>query len=348
MYTRIIIIVALILLMGGCTSLDIKDFEAWQTVELEMSELAPTKEQLAAFATKPKVVVANFREPQEPRVREISSLANLASTLMGTTEKYLTDAGIEAISRDEAQKLLGEVQIAEQKDKVGGYTGPIIAQYVIVGHIESVDTSVEFQEASEYYTKKGERIYTPPKCKYKASMIGTVRVYTVPQLRIAKSVKMQGTDNTSEDSKGNCENNPANLTALIRKAGDDALYDASTKFQNFFAPQGYIIEMRRSPNGKNYIIKVTIGSNRGLKRGKKVEVFTKTLQKNPFTGESTEEERKVTTGRVTDQVGESYAWIMLDEPELANRLKIGDYVKMKFEKSWLRRIGGELQEKLHL
>jgi hypothetical protein len=342
MYTRHIIFVGILLLMGGCTSLDIKDFDAWQPVDLEKSELAPTD------LANSKFVVANFREPPDPRVKGISSLANLASLMMGTTEKYLTDAGIEVVSRNDAQKLLGEVQLAEQKGKVGGYKGPVIAQYVIVGHIDSVDTSAEFQEASEYVTKKGERIYTPPKCKYEANVTGTIRVYTVPKLIIAKSVSMRGTDNTSEDSRGNCENNPAKLTALIREAGDEALYDASTKFQNFFAPHGYIIEMRKSPNGKDSIIKVTIGSNRGLKIGKTVEVFTKTLQNNPLTEESTQEERKVTTGRVTNQVGESYAWIMLDEPELANRLKIGDYVKMKFEKSWFKRATGKIKEKLHL
>jgi hypothetical protein len=335
MYTRIIFVVGIILLMGGCTSLDIKDFDAWQNVELEMSELAPTKEQLISLAAKPKVVVADFREPKEQRIRENSLLANLASLMMGTTEKYLTQAGIEVVSRNEAQKLLGEVQIAEQKDKVGGYTGPLIAQYVIVGHIDSVDTSSEFQEASSYTNKKGERIDIRPKCNYKATVIGKVRVYTVPQLRMVKSVNMQGTDTTSEDSRGYCPKTAADLIALIRKAGDNALDDASTKFQNFFAPQGYIIEMRQAPNGKNYIIKVTIGSDRGLKRGKTVEVFTKTLQYNPLTGESSQEERKVTTGRITDQVGELYAWIMLDEPELAKRIKIGDYIKMKFEKSWL-------------
>jgi hypothetical protein len=286
MYTRIIFFVGIVLLMGGCTGLDIKDITALQDVEIKKSELVPNKEQLASVATKPKVVVDKFREPADQTVRELSSLANLASAMIGATERYLAEAGIEIVNRSEAQELLGEVELAEQQNKVGsgGYKGPQVAQYVIVGRIDSVDTSAKFIEASEYYTKKGERIYISPKCKYGANVGGKLHIYTVPQLRLAKSVGVQDDATTYENSRGACQRNPAGFTALIRDAGEQAVKGARTEFQNFFAPKGYVIEMRT--DGKHYYIKVTIGSKRGLKKGGTAEIFTKTLQKNPLTGES--------------------------------------------------------------
>lgn len=334
MYTHIIFFVGIVLLMGGCTSLDIKDIEGLSPVDMLRAELAPTKAQVVSVATKPKVVVDKFREPSDHRVRELSSLANLANVLTGTTEKYLTQAGIELVSRSEAQNLLGEVKLAEQQGKVGGsggYQGLQVAEYVIVGRIDSVDTSAKFQEAYEYQDKEGKRVRIPPKCKYRADVTGKLHIYTVPQLRVAKSVNVRGNANKTEDSRGRCDKNPTSSTSIIREAGEDAVEGARIEFQNFFAPKGYVIEMRSSKDGKQYFIKVTIGKKRGLKRGEAVEIFTKTLQKNPLTEEVAEEERKITTGKVTNQVGESYAWIILDEPELAKRIKIGDYIKMKFK-----------------
>ena len=352
MYTRILFFVGIVLLIGGCSNLNIKDLDAWQNVNLRISELAPTKEQFAFFASKPRVVVDKFREPDDRRVRTLSSLANLASTLTGSTEEYLTQVGIEIVNRGEAQKLLGEVKLAELKNKVGdpsGYNGPQVAQYVIVGHINSVDTSAVFQEAyyievptyinvptTEGKTEKKEQIEQiekkriPPQCTYSANVVGKLRIYMVPKLRVAKSISVRNGATRTEDSRGSCRKDPTNFTALIRQAGERAIGRVGTTFQNFFAPKGYIVEMRRDKKGKKYLIKVTVGSERGLTKGRKADIFTQTLQKNPFTGETLAEERKLTTGRVTNQIGESYAWIILDKPKFANRLKIGDYVKIKF------------------
>jgi hypothetical protein len=306
MYTRLIIFVGLILLMGGCISQgEIKPGEM-QTVSLLSSDSAPTEAQIAATG-QPKVVLDEFREPKDQRVIEISSLANLASTLMATAEKYLTEAGIEVISRKEAKQLLDEVKLAEQTGKVGvgGYTGPLIARYVLVGRIDSVDTSATRLSSN--------------KCKEEANVGGTIHIYMVPQLQIAKSVNMRG--NATRYGGGNCQNNPANLTALIREAGEKAVGDARTKLQNFFAPKGYITEMRQDPTGKIFSIKVNIGSQLGLKKGNPVEVFS-------------DKEQKITTGKITEQITKSDAWIILDDPEQAKHVKKGYYVKMTFEKGW--------------
>ncbi len=332
MNTRAILFACAALVLGGCSNLDIKDIDAWADVDIERSEFAPDKAQLAAAAGKPKVVVDKFVEPDDNLVRKLASLANLSSVMAGSAEDYLTQAGVEVVGRNEAQTLLNEVRLAETKGRAGQYQGPQVVQYAIVGRVDGVDTSSKFQEAYCVDTKEGRQCY-PPKCTYKADVTGRIRIYTVPQLRVVKSIKIQDDATKIEDTRSSntCTNRGATgYTALIRDAGEQAVKGSRIEFQNFFAPKGYISDMRTKEN--QYIVKITIGKNRGIDKGSLIEIFTKKLEEDELTGETIEEDRKIASGKVTSEIRQSYAWVLLDKPERAARIKIGDFVKLTFKK----------------
>ncbi len=328
------------LLLGGCgPSLNIKNLDDLTPEQLEKADPAPTPSEISDSSNKPKIVIADFLEPADVHIKKLSLLSGLAREMTGNTEKYLSDAGVTLIAREEAASLLNEVQLSEMQGKVGQYNGPSVAQYVIIGRINSITTSSDFTEGSTYKNKKGEIIRISPECNYKANVTGRLRIYLVPELRMVKTIPLEQDSSSREDSRGSCNKHPASFTNLIREAGDQAVKSSRILFQNFFTPKGYILEKRLDQKKALSFFKINLGSNRDLKQGAQVEVYNKTSETNPLTGKVSLEERKIATGYVTNQMGEKYAWILIEDLEKANRVKLGNYVTMKFKKGWGENVG---------
>jgi hypothetical protein len=60
---------------------------------------------------------------------------------------------------------------------------------------------------------------------------------------------------------------------------------------------------------------------------------TRFLYQDRMVGESRADERKVADGEVTDYVGDDYAWISVSSTEEANKIKLGDHVKVLHKKT---------------
>ena len=319
------------LLLGGCgPSLNIKNLDDLIPEQMEKAVPAPTKTELATG--RPKIVIANFLDPEDEDIKKLSLLSGLAREMTGNTETYLSEVGVTIIDRNEAPSLLNEVQLSEMQGKAGQYNGPLVAQYAIIGRINSITTATEFQEGKSYKNKKGETIRIPPKCRYKANVTGILRIYIVPELRIVKTIQLNQDSSNTEDSRGSCNQNPLGFTNLIQQAGQQAVKSSRILFQNFFTPKGYILEKRVNHKEKLSYFKINIGKKRGLKKGLKVEVYNKISDTNPLTGEVTLEERNIATAYVTNKIGAKYAWILIEDIDMAKRVKLGNYITIQFEK----------------
>jgi hypothetical protein len=63
-------------------------------------------------------------------------------------------------------------------------------------------------------------------------------------------------------------------------------------------------------------------------------------------GESRADERKVADGEVTDYVGDDYAWISVSSTEEANKIKLGDHVKVLHKKTMGEAIMDPMKKRL--
>ncbi len=316
-----IFLISAILLIAGCAGLDIKHpDDGWQVVELSRSPLAPSSEDLEET----KILVSKFEEPSNETLKKISSLASLADAMTASTEKLISEVGVEIIDRQDpaAVLLANEIQLAEAQGRKGVYEGPKVAKYTFFGRIVSVSTDAKYQAQQKKQAAK---------CQYEANVTGILRIYTVmPRVKVIKSLDLRSSASTSEDAGSpSCDENPEKHTTIIRTAGEKAVESLRSEFENFFLPTGYITEMRT--DGKKYIVKVSIGKKQGLKMGDRVHIFTKKQSKTSL-GIVDEEERKINSGQVTNQIADNYAWILIEKHKTAEEIKLGDIFKVTFEK----------------
>ena len=113
---------------------------------------------------------------------------------------------------------------------------------------------------------------------------------------------------------------------MVIKSLNRAVSNAYNSIKKFFAPRGYIYEVRK--NGDELIAKITLGKNQGIKEGMKLNIYD--LKKDPLTGEI--EKYKIGEGKVSNIIFENSCWITVDMDN--GELKIGDMVKPNFETSF--------------
>ncbi len=119
------------------------------------------------------------------------------------------------------------------------------------------------------------------------------------------------------------------LIGGIKKAAARALASAAPQLSKYFSVKGYVLQVRRSPDGKMRAALVNIGSKAGLKPGIGLLVYAFQAIQDPFTGQATCDVVKMpVTLRVTDQVQEDKAWTIIEgPPEYINRIRPGQLVE---------------------
>ena len=106
----------------------------------------------------------------------------------------------------------------------------------------------------------------------------------------------------------------------------------SYKVKNFFAKMGYVLE-KRSLKDKS-IFKINLGSSDGIKQGDKFEIISKYSVNNNLTGATDVEKRIIATGKISDKIDPKTCWIIIDDKNDADLIRLGDTVKFKYEKNW--------------
>jgi hypothetical protein len=221
-----------------------------------------------------------------------------------------------------ANKIKDEIKAAEIARETESYIG---ADYLIKGKILNVTYNALYHRGFYYYvkTKHGKiRKYSPPYYSYTACS----------QINItATSLKTLNDEYDSTFEK--CAYYSSNLAfrkfypSLVIKALNKTVKSAYESLKKFFAPKGYIYEVRK--NGGDLIAKITLGKNQGMREGLKLDIYT--VKKDPVTGEI--EKYKIGEGEVSNIIFDNSCWIKVDLEDNA-RLEIGDVARPNFETSF--------------
>lgn len=291
----------------------------------------------------PKVVVFALDE-NDNQVAKQSQLGNsIASDIENILAKYRL---AELVDRSAAAKLQKEIALSEMH-KTGSYNGPKVADYAVSGTISNAEFISKYVSGSTYVDPRSLNVITiPPKFNYSSTVSGNIKIYELPSLTVVETMEFTGKKARSENvqQKGGVNIGALQIggeqvkgmerdDGLVRKAGADAIDDAKVMLQNAFAKKGYILEKR--VYGSKTIFKISLGSSDGIKQKDKFEVIGQYETENPISGQSEIERRIITTGIVSDRIDPKTSWVIIDGQDKISSVRLGDTVKMKYEKSSL-------------
>jgi hypothetical protein len=310
-------ILATCLLSGCVTKID---KSAYKDADLREGEILPSKAQLKQ--ERAKIVVL------ETENRLAHSGEQSAGELFAVAiEAELNDSATEIVDRSLSKKLNNELKLAEING-VGSYTGPQVAQYAIRGQINSLDYSVKKSSQIISGVFKDKK-HIPVHYDHKASIGGLIKIYELPSLRLLNSISVTGS--ASEDDSETVKNQSTGAS-LLKKAISFAISDKGHELKNFFAPKGYVVERR--VNDLQSIFKVLMGHAQGAKPGDNIVFYSlKKKKANAFTGKEQPEEVRIAQGKISDNVEEGESWVIVDDKTSADKIMLGDYVKVKYSEN---------------
>lgn len=328
----------LLLLTTSCAP-TIKNFDKYQKQFLSKTEFMPSVDNIEGKS--PKVVVFALDENDNP----VAMQSQLGNTIANNIENVLSQNRLaELVDRKAGNKLQKEIALAEM-NKTGSYKGPKVADYAVSGTISNAAFSSKYSSGSTFVNpRNGQIISIPPKFTYSATAQGNIKIYELPSLTVVEAIEFSGQKSRSENvqQKGGLALGGIQIggeqvhgverdDGLVRMAGEDAVDEVRTALKNAFAKRGYILEKRVYE--KKTIFKITLGSLDGMKQGDKFEVIGQYETENPLTNQSEIERRIIATGVITDKIDPKTSWVLIDDEDKINSIRLGDAVKLKYEKS---------------
>jgi len=328
----------LLLLIASCAP-TIKNFDKYQKQFLSKTEFMPSKENLEGKS--PKVVVFALDENDNP----VAMQSQLGNVIANNIENILAQNRLaELVDRKAATKLQKEIALAEM-NKTGSYKGPQVAEYAISGTISNADFTSKYSSGSTYIDPRNFNVINiPPKFTYSANTAGNIKIYELPSLTVTEAIEFSGKKVRTENvqQKGGMSLGALQIggeqvkgvdrdDGLVRRAGADAVDEIQIAIKNAFAKKGFILEKRTY--GSKTIFKISLGSVDGIKHGDKFEITGQYETENPISNQSEIERRIIAEGTVTDKIDPKSAWVVIDDSDKINSVRLGDAVKLKYKKN---------------
>ena len=304
----------------------------YSPVSLKKGKHMPSKEQLGGSGAS-KIIIMDISDNNIAIAKKSQLGKSMASNINKELSENKNVKILKRVSSSNYKEILNkEIKAAELGKEVGEDIGQ--ADYLLTGQISNATFKNEFKEAYTTTDKKGKTTSHPAKIEYKSCVEGTLKVFALPDLNEVKSKSFDECSSSSEEARSPRDAKPSN-GSLERKAGSKAMNSASYDLKNLFTPKGYIFEMRKNDDGS--IIKTTLGSKFGAKKGDEVEIYAIEDVNNGLTGETTQTDVLIGKGEISDKVTPAYSWIIVDEIEDDRGIKLGDYIKIKYEEDWMSR-----------
>ena len=322
----------------------IKNFNKYQKQFFPKTSFMPSQDDLNGRL--PKVVVFSLDENSN----QTASKAGLGTSIANNIENVLAKNKLaQIVDRNAADKLQQEIALAEI-NKSGSYKGPQIAEYAISAAIGNASFNSKYSAGGTFLNPKTGTIVTvPPKYKYNSLAVGNIKIYELPSLNVLQAIEFNGRAGRTEDARNNGGVNFGGISiggeqvagtdrddGLVRKAGEDAIDNIKAEIQNIFAKQGYIMEKRIFK--KKSIFKINLGSSDGIAQGDKFEIIGQFENQNSINNQVEVEKRIIATGKISDIIDPKNAWIIIDDSENNDKIRLGDAVKIKYKKNKIDKI----------
>jgi len=252
-----------------------------------------------------------------------SAQKKIQSAIRNSLEGQVVSTGTRLVDRKLANKLKGEIKLAEQSGRYNSKGVPI-ADLAVLTEVTSSNLSYSFSEADSYTDDDGKTHRIPAKCRFKVEVDAIAKVVSLPDMSLVKRIKLHGYDTRStETNRSNCPISNAGYAGLASKAATEAV-DYNLELKSLLAPTAQVLELRQCEEGA--MVKIGVGSNKNIQPNAEV-AFSKIIKNS--SGEL--ETFSIGEGEVVDiendGIKPNYSWVGIDE-EVALKIQKGDAAKI--------------------
>ncbi len=305
-------------LATGCSTTALKvnpvDYSVQQ---MQKASYTPTPEEVKR--EKPRVAIFPLELYRGNNELSASEAEALESAMRSELEAALLDSGkVKLLDRTLALRLRGALA---EYERTGKTPSPFKqADALVITNIDLTTADREYQPPSK--NSKGKVI--PGVCITSARVSGVLKVYDILENDTIGIEKIDGSAIDYEEAPRCAALQVLEERAIFQRASKKAAERARSFIRTFFAPKGFVVEKRS--NGKAWVFKVTTDGE-AMSEYKTVKIFNQRRSENALTGELESETLAVGTALVTDQVGERFLWIYVDDPKVADQVRVGHLVK---------------------
>jgi hypothetical protein len=340
--TRKITIIPILFLISACSP-NISNFHSYLPQEFPRTNFMPSPDMVEGKS--PKVVVFELDDGENETARQ----AELGKSMTVALENVLSEHRLaQIVDRKAAKKLEKEIALIEM-NKTGTYKGPQIADYAISGAIGNAGFTSKYSSGMVLPSASGTLTRIPPSFTYISDVAGNVKIYELPSMTVIENIEFTGKKTKKEQVRTNNNISIGGIIefggqkaeglsrddGLVRNAGIEAVDNISFILKNFFAKKGFILEKRALKN--KAIFKISVGSSDGVKSGDKFEIIGKYENFNALTGKTEIERRVIVSGKVSDRIDPKSSWVLIDDKDSVNLIRLGDLVKFKYKRSFFNK-----------
>ncbi len=316
----------------------VKNYDSFEPDStIKICEYPPQEDQIRISVV--EITMFDDSKLKDTSAINLSKAANLPSIMADSVENSLVGAVSIFNTTNREKKEFMEILNKCELEGACKFNKNKPLDYAIMGSINSVDVEGVFvQEHKDKNRITGKEYSVPDRCNYTATISGSIKIFSFPTVELVSSLILKKNLSKAVDTKDSkC---PHNTSGLIRETAEKAIQDIISDVKNQMPPKGYVIERRVNVKDANtkYIFRLSIGTKLGLKAGDEVKIYTLETLKDQFAKKDIIAKREIATGKVTDQIGEQYSWIIIDDPVKAEKIKMGDYIKINYPAGFFKDI----------
>ncbi len=298
---RLFIVIFAILFIGCSIKLNPASYNPYPA---EKAKIIPTEREINF---KPNIIIYSKNDVYSQYSKNILEYILNSSNLVNLPQRNTT--------------LKDEIALAQEAKAANANLNQ--ADYIIKTEITSKNYTYKYHPAVYYKDKKGKIHRINAYFSYSACIEGYIKIYSLIPFEIKKIL------NLNECYSSTSENFEYLKDYLLKTAIKNAVYDNKVEIFKFFAPKGFIFEIRKKDD---FIIHTTLGSDKGAKAGERVDIYTRKKIKLPFGPQEKTEDIKIGEGIISNIVNKKNSWVIVEK--LNGKLHIGDYVKPNFRHSF--------------
>ncbi|KXF83037.1 hypothetical protein [Enterovibrio coralii] len=314
MFKKGLVAVSLAAAISGCQLTQVSDVcLPTDMVEIENAAVPSKKSEDIKVIVLP--VDMSFDDPAKGRLQTV-----FRNDLEATIEK----TGSKLVDRKLANKLKGEIKLAEQSGRYNT-SGVPIADLAIITEVTASDLSYSFTERREKTNDEGETKVYPAHCDFRTEVKAVAKVVSLPNMELVQRIEFSSTDTfSSETNNSKCPISSAQYTSMASDAAEQAV-KYNFELQKLLAPSAPVTEMRYCENGGNQV-KVAMGGNKRIKPGADIS-FSQVFKSEDGTTETYTVGEGYVVNHENDAVKPSFSWVAINE-ELSLKLRKGDNAKL--------------------
>lgn len=256
----------------------------------------------------------SFSDPAKGRLQTV-----FRNDLEATIEK----TGSKLVDRKLANKLKGEIKLAEQSGRLNTKGVPI-ADLAILTEVTASNLSYSFTERKEKVNDEGETKVYPAHCDFTTEVKEVAKVVSLPDMELVERIEFSSKDFLkSETTNSRCPISDAQYTSMASEAAAKSV-KYNFNLQKLLAPSAPVMEMRQCEAGT--MVKVAMGTNKRIQPGADIS-FSQVFKSDDGHTETYTVGEGYVVKHEADAVKPAFAWVAIDE-ELSLKLRKGDTAKL--------------------